>query len=410
METLTDQRVRNAEPPAKGRRMIFDGHREAPKGFGLRVNASGRRSFVLRYAHQGRDRLVTIGEYPTWTLKAAREQAAQMRREIDGGSDILERRRSERAELTVKDVAEKFLERKASKLDSYADIRSVFERFILPEIGRRKISEVRRREVIDIVERIAEKHGRQAALTLTYTKQLFSFAEDREIIESSPIASLKPAQIDKSMTPRKRARVLSDQEIVALWTTQPEGMHRVTWLVLKLVLLTGVRPGEAAGMRKDELEGDLWVIPGDRRRKTETAHEVPLTESAKAIIDEALSIGPEHREHVFDARRHPITTAALGRSVKRCADALGNRVDPDDGYWTPHDLRRTCRTGLAALGISEPVAEAVMGHVIAGVRGVYNRHGYREEKRRALEAWEARLIHLAGLAGAEDDGKVIAMR
>ncbi|WP_440996269.1 tyrosine-type recombinase/integrase [Arhodomonas sp. SL1] len=405
MPSLTDVRIRKMTPPARGRRLVFDEHRDAPKGFGLRVTAVGKVAFVLRYLTSGgKDRLLTVGEYPTWSLAAARKRAAELRREIDSGADILEQRREERAEPTVTDVSEWFLQTKRDR-KSYRDIEGAVLGHIVRALGRKRMREVRRRDVIVLIERLAAGHPRQAGRVLVYAKQLFEYAEDREIIEASPIATLKSSKIGPGLTARRRARVLHDDEIRAFWQgVETCGMHRLTALALKLVLVTGQRPGEVAGMRWDELDGRLWTIPAERRGKTDTAHVVPLTDTALALLEaardevERLSHRyPRTGEYVFEARPgSALTNLAISRAASRYADALGNRDAETWGHWTPHDLRRTCRTGLAAIGVDEVVAEVTIGHTRKGIAAVYDLHRYDREKRAALAAWERRLLQVVG--------------
>ncbi|TQE99070.1 MAG: tyrosine-type recombinase/integrase [Spiribacter salinus] len=403
MPHLTDAKIRKLTPPEKGRRLVFDDHRDAPTGFGVRVTAAGKRVFVLRYlTDDGKDRLLSIGQHDgnTWTLAAARKRAGELRREIDGGTDILEERRERRAALTVEDVAEKFLRTKRDRA-SYKDIAASLQTHVIPTLGERKITEVRRREVIALLEPLAEEKPRQAGVTLTYLRQLFSYAEDREIIEQSPIASLKAHKLGTGLTARQRGRVLSDAEIATLWavTEPPEGIHRATLLALKLILVTGQRPGEVAGLRRSEIKGRMWTIPPERRGKTGDAHTVPLTDTALELIEAASG----EQDAVFMARSAPLTSPALARAVKRCAEALGSENDPTWGVWRPHDLRRTMRTGLAAAGVSDTVAEAVIGHKRQGIAAVYDRHRYDQEKRAALEAWERRLLRIAEGEPAADN-------
>lgn len=395
------------EPPAKGRRIIADHHRDAPRGFAARVNANGLVTFVLRYQHSGRDRLVTVGEYPTWTLTAARERAGGMRREIDQGADILEQRRREKTEPTVAEAVETFCRQRADRLASGRDIRTTFRLHLVPALGRMRLKEVRRRDIIPVIESLAETHGRAASLLLTYTKQLFAWAEDREVIDANPVATLKPHRISQNMAPRSRERVLDEDEIKALWNAEAvEGITLQTLVALKLVLVTGQRPGEVAGMRWSEIHGKTWVIPAERRGKTATEHRVPLTETALALLKGVQA--REGEDIVFARRRRQaLTVAALGRAVSRCADTLGNKGPK---HWTPHDLRRTCRTGLAAAGVSEVVAEIVIGHTRKGIAATYDQHKYEREKRKALEAWERRLGRIgAGDVEPADERNVLSI-
>ena len=405
MPTLSDAAIRKMEVPARGRRLVFDDHKDAPKGFGLRVTAAGKRAFVLRYlTADGKDRLLTIGEHPTWTLTAARKRGADLRRDIDDGVDILEQRREEKAEPTVADVAERFLRTKRDR-KSYREIEAVLQNHLLPAIGKKKIREARRRDVIALIEPLAERRPRMAGILITYVKQLFAYAEDREIIESNPVASLKPERLGQGLTSRQRGRVLSDDEIMALWRLERSpGVHQATLLALKMILITGQRPGEVAGMRWAEVDGARWTIPAGRRGKTATAHTVPLTNTALAILAEAKG----RPEHVFNARGRPLGPGALAKAVRRCAEALGSTEAASWGHWRPHDLRRTMRTGLAAAGVGDVVAEMAIGHTRKGIAAVYDLHRYEAEKRAAMEAWERRLLRIVEGKAADDNVVTLA--
>lgn len=413
MPKLSEDFIAKAEPPEKGRRLIFDDHKDAPRGFGLRITAAGTVSFVLRYrSREGHDRLLTIGEHGTWSLAAARKKAGEYRQQVDQGTDILDERRAERAELTVSDVVDRYCKAHVDKLASAKAVRGMFDNHLIPALGTTKMRKVRRRDVIELLEGLAAKRGRSAALLLGHIKGLFAWAEDRELIEGNPVATLRPQKIGKELSPTKRGRVLSDDEIRALWESAEQcGIHRLTALALKFIIVTGQRPGEVCGMRHAEVDGAMWVIPAARRGKTGTAHAVPLTETARSLIDtakvEVARLGkrkPRTGEFVFEARPgQPLSVHGMDRAVKRFAEALGNCVAPSWGHWRPHDLRRTMRTGLAAAGVNETVAELTIGHTRKGIAAVYDRHRYDAEKRAALEAWERRLLRIAEGKVPEDN-------
>ncbi len=399
---LSDRMLRTLPAPEKGKRIVFDHHREAPKGFGVRIMATGSKSFVLRYrTKEGAARIQTIGEYPTWTLTAARLEASAIRQRVDAGADPLGARREERAEQTVSDLVDAFEKARLGELASGAEIRRYFDRDLIPVLGKRKVRTVKRRDIINLVEARALEAPRAAALLLTYIKLLLSFAEDREIIEVSPAHGIKGIRINKRMATVKRGRTLDDAEIRAFWNgAETCGIHRLTGIALKLILVTGQRPGEVIGMRRDEIEGAVWTIPA-ARRKTGTGHVVHLTETALTLLADARAEvsrlakrrGWPESPFVFEFREGTTgTTAALCRALTRYRDALGNRDHPDWGHWTPHDLRRTCRTRLSEIGTPQEIAERVIGHAAQGVVGVYDQHRYQHEIRAALEGWERRLM------------------
>ena len=418
MPTLSEDFIKKSEPPEKGRRLIFDDHKDAPRGFGIRITPSGTKAFVLRYrSREGKDRLLTIGEWGTWSLAAARKEANTHRQEIDRGGDILEQRREERAELTVANVVDRYCRANVDKLASGPAVRALLNNHLLPVLGKKKITKIGRRDLIAVVEGLAAEKPRQAGKLLAYVKLVFAYAEDREIIEGNPVATLKASKIGQNLTSRSRGRVLDADEIKALWeNAEGCGMHRLTALALKLILVTGQRPGEVAGMRWSEIDGSLWTIPAERRGKTGTAQVVPLTKTALDLLDgakgEVARLAMRRKREptgiVFETR--PGSTPAvnaLDRAVKRFADALGNKDAETWGHWRPHDLRRTMRTGLSAAGISDVVAELTIGHTRKGIAAVYDLHRYDREKRAALEAWERRLLQI--IKGGPTEGNIVSI-
>jgi integrase len=417
MTTLYEKRVKGRkvaedalflneiEHPTKGKRLVFDQHPDAPRGFGIKVTDTKRIVFVLRYFVAGRDRLMRIGDYPTWGLAAARLEAKEQRHKVDKGTDLLEQRREERAKKTFAEAAEAYCTQHADNLKRGDQVRWVLVKHVNPVLGTRKLAAIRRAEVIELVERVAKTSPRTASLALLRIKQVFGFAEDREWIEGNVVGTIKPAKVSRSMAPRSRARVLTESEIRAFWgNAQSCGMHKLTALALKLILATGQRPGEVVGMRWGEINETDWTIPASRRGKTGTIHHVPLTVTALALLEQAKSEVQRLEKRrkrkpegaVFQMPDGPLTVHSLSRAVARYRAELGNVPADTAGHWTPHDLRRTARTGLAAEGVSDTVAEAVIGHTRKGIVAVYDRHRYEPEKRDALEVWERRLLRIVG--------------
>lgn len=425
MPVLSDKRggkakeeiyIAKVEPPAKGQRFLFDSHRDAPRGFGLRVTAAGGKAFILKYSFDGRQRRMTIGDWPTWSLEAARTEACRQRRDIDSKIDPLEKSRRRKAEPVMSEIVDLYTDSHVIGLVSEKAIRRYFERDMLPAIGRLKVCDVRRRDLIELVEAKALEAPTAARHLLAYIKGLFDWCVDREYIEASPAASIRPKNITpkgvkNALKPVQRLRVLDAEEIRAFWEADQSGIHRITMLALKLTLVTGQRPGEVAGMHAREISGDVWDIPADRRLKTSTANRVPLTPMAMDIIAQAqaelnrLSVRrkKDSSGYIFEARPGmPITVGALSKAVIRFTQDLQNKDAATWGYWRPHDLRRTCRTGLSACGFSSEIAERVIGHGGKGIEATYNQHQYDVEKRAALEAWERRLGTI--IAGGNPDG------
>jgi integrase len=419
MAKLTDGKaglIAKAELPETGQRFIFDDHRDAPRGFGLRITKAGGKAFILKYTIDGRERRKTIGDWPTWSLEAARAEAQDMLRAINKGNDPLEAKRRRKGEPTVSELAAEWLDLHATGLKSEQGIRALIAGDLVKAIGNMKVTDVRRRDVIEAIEAKAINTPRQAAIMLAYSRKLMDYATDRDFIPANPLAGLKPSaiKVKGKRDPLKsvaRSRVLDPDEIKTFWANvETSGLHKITALALKLVLVTGQRPGEVAGMHQDEIKGCLWTIPASRRGKTDTAHSVHLTDTALQVIadaEEELTRLQVRRKapasgFVFEASPgKAIGNAALSRAVERSHEALGAKLIEPWGRWTPHDLRRTMRTGLSACKIRPDISELTIGHTKRGIVAVYDQHAFDDERRVALEAWEARL--LAIVAGRNPD-------
>lgn len=395
MAVLTNTSVNKLPAPEGAKSFHFDDHRDAPRGFGVKVTKAGAKSFILRYNFDGKVRLKVIGAHPTWSIEQAREEAKKLRRQIDAGTDPLEAQKARREADTVASLAEKWVAAHASKLKSARDVEGSLRNTILPVLGGKKLADVRRAEIVQMIAAKAETAPREALRVLSFVRQMFNYALDRELVTTNPATGVR--------TPKgainSRERVLSDNEIKAFWSNvESSGMSRLTALALKLILTTGQRPGEVAGMRWAEVEGDLWTIPA-ARRKTGRAHEVHLSGVALSILGEAKAEADRlaqrradwaANDFVFPASRGGLTVLALSRAVARKAEVLGM----NEPGWTPHDLRRSCRTGLGRIGVAPHVAEIVIGHAQRGITAVYDRHSYAKETAQALDNWANYLMEL----------------
>jgi integrase len=232
-----------------------------------------------------------------------------------------------------------------------------------------------------------------AAKALALASSIYRFGITRELgnIASNPCQFIKPSEFVGAMAPRQR--VLTDSEIALIWqatrgeirkgveSTYPGGPF------VRLLLLTAVRRSEAARMTWSEVDGALWVIPA-HRTKTGVPHEVPLPSMA---VDLLKSLPRFAGDFVFSTTggRTPIKAF---HTFKDTIDARAAKLAPPGLVgWRFHDLRRTARTNLAALGVAPFIAELILGHQQKGVHAVYDVYTYQSEKREALERWANRL-------------------
>lgn len=396
--------ARSAEAGKEQAREIIEG-----EGFGISVLPSGKLSFFLRYQVAGTRtrKRIRFGTYPETSLAAARSAAVIARAKVAQGLDPLaerdEQRNAARAAAdearrapTVTEFAAEYIERWAKpRKRSWRQDQDKIDRDVLPVLGRMKVRDVTRRDVVALLDRITDRGAPvQANLVLAVLRKMFAFAVARDVLDENPAAG-----IPKPSPSKARERSLNDDELRAfLPALDTAPMTLTTRAGLLMILLTGQRPGEVAGMRWDELDlpAALWHLPSDRT-KNARAHTVPLSRAALAILDE-LRASATSAQFVLPSPKagQAINDEAFGyalRHVRRPTAAHPAGRLAGLAHFTPHDLRRTCRTGLAALGIDYVTGERVLNHTLPGaaVHAVYNRHDYIPQMRAALEAWAAHL-------------------
>ncbi len=384
---------------------VTDKRQEVPDslmtGLYLIVQPSGRKAWQVRYRFGEKHRRMTLGKYPLLSLADARARASEALIAAQDGRDPAGEREAERAARVevqqsgrdkIKTLVEQFGKRHLSTLKSGETVKRELNRHVVAVWGERDIHDIAKRDVIDLLDGIADS-GRvvTANRVRAYLNKFLNWCAERDIIDQSPAMGVKPVAKEKS-----RDRVLSDDEIRWFWQAcTREGQP---WGHLgKMLLLTGQRLGEVVNMTDREVSGDLWHLIADRT-KNGRAHDVPLSEAARAVLG-AVERLKSDAGYVFTTTG---TSALQGyhkgrnhiaeRMVEVASEERGEPVDIP--HWTFHDLRRTAATGMARLGIPVRVTEAVLNHVsgtAGGIVSVYQRHDYADEKRDALNAW-ARLV------------------
>ena len=360
------------------------------KGFAVRVTASGTRSFVMNYRMLGRgERRLTIGRYPALSCTAARAAATTLALRIGNGEDPLEVTQTAAREMTVETLVARYTAEHVAKKRSAYDDKRRLAKYILPKWKARKVSAITRAEVSALVAPVAIATPVEANRLLALVSGLFSFAIDVGVIEHHPCVRMKkPGGKEHA-----RKRALQTQRELRIFQRITDGGAWRRYLtanesaILRLILLTGCRPGEACGLPWSEvnLDARTWLLPAERA-KNGLEHLVPLTDEAVALLRQQPQDGP----WVFPAPkggRYAVNnlSKALKPAVARLARA---GVEP----FTPNALRRTVETGMAAGKVPKEYRDRVLNHKDASVGGVhYNAYDYLDEKREALEKWAARL-------------------
>jgi integrase len=298
---------------------------------------------------------------------------------------------------TIDFLISEFIERHlrpTRKRPEYAE--AILGKDVLPAWRGQDARTIEPAEVIELLDKIVERGSRvMANRTAALLGQLFKFGIHRRIVTTTPVQLLyRPGGKEKP-----RERMLTDEELRA-FLADPKSATRFARLshVITLLLLTGQRRGELALTRWSDLDlrGRTWTIP-DENAKTGRGHVVPLADWAVREF-EALRKVAKRSAWVLPANggEHHIDPKQLTRSVAKCSDRF---QESGIANFTLHDLRRTCRAGLARLKVEPHIAERVLNHAQERIPGTYDRHEYLDEKRAALEKWAA---HLQELASAKD--------
>ena len=366
---LTDVAVRNLRPKATRYEVPDHGAR----GLYVIVQPSGRVGYAVRYRHAGVPRKLTL--QAGVTLAAARKLCAAALHELAEGRDPAvtkketKKKRAAAAADTVQAICESYLKREGKDLRTVADRAAALEHLVYPVIGAVPITALKRRQVAALLDKIQDANGdRTADLVLAYLRKALNWWQTRDEDFVSPIVKGMGRYKAKD---RERKRVLTDDELRTIWakTETGEPFHAL----VRFLLLTGCRRNEAGDLAFDEINGTTWTLPASRN-KTKVELVRPLSKTAAAIVDAQPRIGNSWRVFTYGGAR-----MAFGARKKAFAETCGI------ADWRLHDLRRTARTLMSRAGVDADVAERCLGHVIGGVRGVYDRHTFEDEMRLAFE-------------------------
>lgn len=393
-------------------------------GFGLRVRPSGHKSFEYVYDFDGRRRRMVLGEFDpankkALTLAEAHRQYSDAANKRANGIDPIAERdgkaaagRRERIEAeqrpTVAILARDYLELHAKeKKRTWREDERILNHDVLPAWKNRKAHEITRGDVNRLLDKIKKRGaGIMANRTLALVRKLFNFAIARDELngQANPATLVERRGVETT-----RDRYLSDAEIKAHWPALDTArMAASTVAALRLILVTGQRPGEVLHMEWSEIEGEWWTIP-ESKSKNKRAHRVYLTARAGALLDDMRAANFGDSRWVFPGARDvkkPATVASLSRAVRDWLIEQG--VADEAKRWTPHDLRRTCGTNMGRLGISRFIQDRVLNHKDRTIGATYDIYEYADEKRSALERWSAALAVV--IEGEQAPCKVVPIR
>jgi integrase len=414
---LTTKAVENIKP-SDARREVPDGE---IRGMYLVIQPSGAKSYVLRYRYAGQPRKLTLGP-AEMGLGEARKLAASARAAVAAGRDPQAEKAASKtavkeaareAVVSKRDLVEavvaEFVEkhvRRSNKPSTAQEYVRLLKKEIVGQWGGRRLSDISRRDVNMLLDNIVDRGAPIAAnRVLAILRKFCRWAVSREIIEHSPCDGVMARSAETS-----RDRVLDDRELRLVW----KAADTLGWPfgpIVKLLILTGQRRGEVVGMHWEEIdfEKKVWSLPADRVKNKRT-HALPLSSLAIGILESLPHIENDDGL-VFPARinrrtnrgDNAIPVSGFSRAKLRLDHAIAELAEGDSSASLApfgfHDLRRSCASSLARLGVDLHVIERCLNHVsgsFGGIVGVYQKHRFEDGMRRAMNAWAAHITLVTG--------------
>jgi integrase len=422
---LTHRFIEGLKPTSK-----IQSFPDLTEGLELYVTPGGAKTFSFRYRlRDGTRRRLNLGRWPGLKLEVARTQARALANDVAEGRDPLTERKKNLQALrarevkTLADLIQALLDASAANLrpSTLSYWSWVNGKHVAPRLEGR-LEDITASDVRVALRDIGAKAGHTTAnRAFGLLRRAFNFGLEEEHVTASPLGRMKPLFKEQS-----RSRVMSDEEIQALWNTAEAaraqarkgdeardelGVSRAMACAVQLCLVTLQRSGEVIGMTANELNlaEKTWTLPASRT-KAKRDHVVPLSDLAVGLIEEAAGIAalrlgrsPRGADPIFPTPRGadwerdetgslkhsppPAVRLSLGRAMARLCETASIKDA------SPHDLRRTGATVMASerIGALSEVIARVLNHAPPGlgVTAIYNRYAYLPEKRSAIDRWAA---------------------
>lgn len=356
------------------------------RGLWLEVFPQGGMAWRFRYRLNGHLEKVALGKYPEMTLKAARLKRDELAQLVAQGKSPARQKQAERAGLssqtTMREFGERYYRERIKKdLKDPLHLRRYLDKEIFPALGSKALRNITAADVQAIIFRKRD-HGFPAAAAQlrNLIKRIFDYAVVCQIVQVNPAHATPMRFITRART---RTRALSTEETSAyLNTLYQSNIRRQFKLALHIILLTLVRKSELLFAKWEDIQFDTgeWHIPPENS-KTEQPHIVYMSRQVAALFDELKGLASDS-EWVMPGRtslKRPFAKNALNKAL----EGVNFPIEP----FTIHDLRRTGSTRLHEMGFPSDVIEKALNHTIGGIRGVYNRAQYADQRKQMLQAW-----------------------
>ena len=365
----------------EGRYAVSDG-----RGLALEMMPTGAASWRYRYQLHGKTEKVSLGPYPALSLKEARQKRDALAADVFRGISPARQKQLEKVAManasTVKEFSERyFAEVIAKDRKDATQLRRYLEKEIYPAFGNRPIREITAQDVQRLVFRKRDNGFESAAAQLrNLLKRIFDYALVCGLVTSNPSHATPTRFITRA---RPRTRSLSPDEITSyLQVLYRSNIRRQFKLALHIILLTLVRKSELLHARWEHIDYERgeWMIP-EAHSKTGKPHLVYMSRQVCVMFQELRSLAGDS-ELVLPGRgseTRPFASNALNRALEGVSFPIAS--------FTIHDLRRTGSTILHEQGFASDVVEKSLNHSIGGIRGVYNRAEYSEQRKGMLQSW-----------------------
>jgi integrase len=384
---LTELYVRKAKPG-----LTWDTHQ---RGLALRVQPTGAKSWTVVYSRHGRARWLTLGAADAIGLSDARTLAARAMLAVAEGKDPAAEKRAERGAGSFAELAAKYVEQHAKRHNkSWRQAAHLVERYAIPRWGKLQAASITRGDIKQLMARIEAPI--LANQTLAAVSAIFSWGIREEIVTANPCKL-----VERNAT-RSRERVLSDSELPLFWKAL-DGIDPVRAAALRMILLTGQRPGEVTYLRREHIKDGWWEMPGEPvpniwpGTKNAASHRIWLPKPVQDLL--AAMSGNGSTGFIFAGSRGG-AVANLDETMRAICKTLG--IDKV----TPHDLRRTHGTTITKLKFGRAAMNRIQNHKEGGIGDVYDVHDYAAENRHIMETVAAKIMAL--VKGRADDGKVVS--
>jgi len=382
-------------PPAAATYLVWDTHQ---RGLAIRIQPTGRKAWYVVYSRRGRPRWLHLGDAGVIGLADARQMAAEAMLAVAKGKDPAAEKRAQRGSGSFEELAQRYVETYAKKNNkSWQQPDRLVRRYLLPRWGKLQAAAIVRADVKTLMGSIAAPV--LANQILAAASAIFSWAVKEEIVAGNPCRG-----VDRNET-KSRERVLSDSDLPRFWSALDD-TGLVASSALKMILLSGQRPGEVSHMRREHIVDGWWEMPGEPvpalgwpGTKNSQTHRIWLPAPAQALLAELDDKAAEGFVFAGPGGRPVDGLDAAMRAI--CAKLGVERA-------TPHDLRRTHGSTITALGFGRDAMNRIQNHREGGIASVYDRHGYAEETKRVMNSVASKIIAL--VEGRSAGGKVVPLR